>query len=56
MKTTIKTNTKEITVKANKEKLFGFAIGYNKEFKTLAIVLPFLVLEVKTKELINLQY
>tara|TARA_R110002012_G_C11359152_1_gene580641 strand:- start:430 stop:606 length:177 start_codon:yes stop_codon:yes gene_type:complete len=55
MKTTIKTNTKEMTIKANKEKLFGFAIGYNKEYNQLCIVLPFLVIEIKTKLLIDLE-
>jgi len=55
METTIKTNTKETTIKAKKEKLFGFAIGYNKEFNQLVIVFPFLVIEIKTKELINLK-
>ena len=55
MKTTIKTNTKEITVKVHKEKLFGFAIGYNKEYNQLCIVIPFLVIEIKTKLLIDLK-
>ena len=49
MTTTIKTNKKQITINANKEKLFGFAIGYNKEYKTIGIVLPFLVIEIRTK-------
>jgi len=53
MKTTIRTNKKEVTITANKEKLIGFAMGYNKEYKTICIILPFLVIEIKTKLLIE---
>ena len=49
MKTTIKTDRKQITILANKEKLIGLAIGYNKEYKTIGIVLPFFVIEIRTK-------
>lgn len=47
--TTITTNKKTISITVQKEKLIGFAIGYNKEYKSLCIVLPFIVIEIKTE-------
>jgi len=47
--TTITTNKKSISIKIQKEKLIGFAIGYKKQDKTLFLILPFLVIEIKTK-------
>ena len=53
MKTTIRTNKKEVTINVKKEQLIGLAIGYSKEYKTICIILPFLVIEIKTKLLIE---
>jgi len=53
MKTTIRTNKKEVTINVKKEQLIGLAIGYSKEYKTTCILLPFIVIEIKTKLLIE---
>ena len=49
----ITTSKKEITIIANFEKLIGLAVGYNKEHKCVAVVLPFIVLKIRTKLLIE---
>ena len=50
---TIHTNTKHktITVKIQKEKLFGFAFGYSKQNQSFCIVLPFVVLELTLRNI-----